>query len=224
VCLVLLSSVACDAVGGSDDDDGAPSAGPFSNAPSATTAPPISVAPAATSVSPTPPATPATPPPTRGEPRPDCVNGWVMPPDGAAERTTPIRVIRRTAPFTGDYVVVDMRMFVGPESPPSDKGYLKAVRRWYVKLYAVEDPAYQGRFLVERRRFGSGVVAVAPYDTEGFRSPDWIGFQWEQGAAAKRYEGLPGRWEGIPYDFVTGGAGLTIPGLPDEVRGCLDGT
>jgi hypothetical protein len=152
------------------------------------------------------------------------VNGWVTPDEGTAERTNPIGVIRRTSPFDGDYVIVDMRMFVGPESPPSDKAYLADIRRWYVKLYATDDLTYQGRFLVEQRRFGRGVSAVAPYDTEGFASPDWIGFQWENGSQAQRYPELPGTWAGVPYDFVDGGEGLTFPGLPDEVRGCLAGT
>ncbi len=118
-----------------------------------------------------------------------------------------------------------MRLFVGPESPPSDKNYLEDIRRWYVRLYAADDLTYQGRFLVEERRFGTGVVAVAPYDTTGFTSPDWIGFQWDAAeTSARRYEGLPGAWRGIAYDFVEGGEGLTIPGLPDEVAGCLDAT
>jgi hypothetical protein len=118
-----------------------------------------------------------------------------------------------------------MRSFVGPESPPSEKGYLKDIRRWYVKLYAADDLTYQGRFLVEQRRFGRGVVAVAPYDTAGFSSPDWVGFQYDGSDPHRRaYEGLPGEWRGVPYDFVRGGGGLTIAGLPDDVRGCLDGT
>jgi hypothetical protein len=59
-----------------------------------------------------------------------------------------------------------MRYFEGPESPPApDKGYLLVVERWYVKLYAERDLSFQGRFLVESRRFGRGTVAVAPYDT-----------------------------------------------------------
>ena len=79
-------------------------------------------------------------------------------------------------------------------------------------------------FIVEARRFGRGVAAVAPYDTNGFRSPDWTGFQWDSAdTEARAYPGLPGRWTGVPYDFVRGGAGLDIPCLPDEVRGCLDG-
>ena len=70
-----------------------------------------------------------------------------------------------------------------------------------------------------------GVAAVAPYDTEGFSSPDWSGFQYDSAKRLRKpYPGLPGRWSGIRYDFVRGGAGLSIPGLPDEVTGCLDGT
>jgi hypothetical protein len=117
-----------------------------------------------------------------------------------------------------------MRYFQGPESPPApDKGYLLVVQRWYVKVYAERDLSFQGRFLVESRRFGRGVSAVAPYDTAGFRSPDWIGFQFESADQVPRYyEGLPGTWPGTAYDFVQGGAGLRFSGLPDDVVGCLD--
>lgn len=217
---VVLVLVACDRGDRGDVEQ----TGGFTNEPTVSEAPPVATAQPEPAASPTPPATPTSAPPTSGDPSPGCVNGWVTPAEGSTERTNPIGVIRRTARFAGDYVIVDMRMFVGPESPPSDKGYLADIRRWYVKLYAVDDITYQGRFLVEQRRFGRGVAAVAPYDTEGFRSPDWIGFQWESGAEPGRYAGLPGEWSGTPYDFVEGGEGLTIPGLPDELRGCLEGT
>ncbi len=125
----------------------------------------------------------------------------------------------------GPLVVFDMRYFEGPESPPSDKGYLAVVQRWYIKLYAADDPAFRGRFMVEARRFGRGLAAVAPFDTHGFRSPDWVGFQYESSdRQARAYPGLPGLWEGAPYDFVEGGGGIEVPGLPAEVAGCLDGT
>lgn len=173
----------------------------------------------------TPPALPEEPPPTQGPPRPDCVNGWTTPPEGSPGYLQPLGIIRRTTGVRGPLVVVDMRYFEGPESPPSDKGYLLVVRRWYIKLYAERDSAFQGRFLVEARRFGRGLAAVAPYDTHGFRSPDWIGFQYDSAdPEPKAYPGLPGMWSGIPYDFVKGGAGLEIPGLPQQVVGCLDGT
>lgn len=196
----------------------------FTNAPATTT--PSFEGGEAVAASPTPPATPAAAPKTKGVPSATCERGWVRPPADSADFTDPLGVIRRTAPVEGDFTVVDMRLFVGPESPPSeDKGYLRDIRRWYVKLYVEGDWAYQGRFIVEQRRFGRGVAAVAPYDTEGFASPDWSGFQWNSAdTTPKAYPGLPGTWRGTRYDFVRGGAGLTIPGLPDAVRGCLDGT
>ena len=175
--------------------------------------------------SPTPPALPVEPPATRGPVESDCVNGWATPKRDTGRYAEPLRVIRTMTGVRGPLVVVDMRSFEGPESPPSDKGYLLDVRRWYVKAFAKDDLAFQGRFLVESREFGTGLVAVAPYDTSGFRSPDWVGFQFDSADPELRsYPGLPGGWAGVPYDFVAGGAGLEIPGLPDEVVGCLSAT
>jgi hypothetical protein len=183
------------------------------------------VSPGSPSASPTPPALPAIPPATSGPPTGACEDGWATPAAGTAPFTDPLGIIRRQTRVKGPLVVVDVRRFTGPESPPSDQGYALVVERWYIKLYAQDDIAFQGRFLVESRTFGRGLVAVAPYDSTGFRSPDWVGFQFDSGdTARKRYPGLPGRWPGIPYDFVRGGAGLKIPGLPDEVSGCLAGT
>jgi hypothetical protein len=189
----------------------------------APTTPPITpVESPSVSASPTPPALPSEPPPTRGGVSTDCVNGWITPPADSPRYLQPLGVIRRVTGVTGPLDVVDMRYFVGPESPPSEQGYLLAIQRWYVKLYARDDLSFQGRFLVEARRFGRGLVAVAPYDTFAFRSPDWIGFQYDSGDLATRaYPRLPGVWSGIPYDFVKGGEGLTIPGLPEAVAGCL---
>jgi hypothetical protein len=210
-----LALVAC------TDDDPDPSA---ATTPS-TTAPPVTTVSEAVDISPTPPALPEEPPATSGPIAADCVNEWETPDAGTGPYTSPLGVIRRATGVRGELVVVDMRMFEGPESPPSDKGYLENVQRWYVKLYAASDLTFQGRFLVEARTFGQGLAAVAPYDTTGFRSPDWIGFQFDSAdEEARRYEGLPGEWSGVPYDFVNGGAGLEIPGLPDDVVGCLSAT
>lgn len=212
VAVLVASAVAC---------QGATPTFPNSTAP--TYAHPVSEA-TGTAASATPPAMPDPSPPTSGAPSKTCVEGWMTPEEGTPDFTDPIGLIRGVAPFEGEAVVVDMRLFVGPESPPSDKNYLEGIRRWYVKLYAADEPAYQGRFLVEERRFGRGVPAVAPYDTTGFASPDWIGFQYEAGGDPVAYEGLPGSWDGTPYDFVEGGSGLTITGVPSEVAGCLEGT
>jgi len=213
-----------------DDAQQAEPSDPFTNSPTEAT-PTFSGGgtPSSAAVSPTPPAIPDHPPKTKGPANATCVQGWVTPPAGTPMFTDPLGVIRRTTPVAGDFEVVDMRMFVGPESPPSigedAKGYLQDIRRWYIKLFVPSDLSYQGRFIVEQRVFGRGVAAVAPYDTEGFSSPDWSGFQFDSAKRLRKpYPGLPGRWSGIRYDFVRGGAGLTIPGLPDEVVGCLDGT
>ncbi|HET9722712.1 MAG TPA: hypothetical protein VFR44_02580 [Actinomycetota bacterium] len=211
--------VACDGGG----DGGSPS----------TSTPPPPLTPAgSSSVTPsvTPPALPDRPPPRRGEASPECVNGWVAPKEGSPAYLQPLGIVRRTTEVRGPLTVVDMRYFQGPESPPSDKGYLLVVERWYIKLFAEREPAFQGRFLIEARRFGRGLVAVAAYDTEGFSSPDWVAFQYDSADTDTRsYPGLPGQWSGVPYDFVRGGGGPEtpgpgIPGLPDEVVGCLDGT
>jgi hypothetical protein len=187
-----------------------------------------SVSPAAdtgATASPTPPALPEEPPRTIGPVATDCIEGWATPAEGSARYARPLHVIRLVTGVRGPLVVVDMRSFDGPESPPSEQGYLANVRRWYVKAFAKKDLSFQGRFLVEAREFGTGLVAVAPYDSNGFHSPDWVGFQYDsQDPEARAYEGLPGRWAGVPYDFVNGGAGLAIPGLPAEVAGCLSAT
>jgi hypothetical protein len=220
--LVAVASAACD-----DGRGGGEAEGPFASAPSGGSPtssesfmPSASVVP-----SPTQPAVPESAPATRGAPSTTCVEGWRTPPSDTPLFTDPLGIVRRTAPVEGDFVVVDMRYFTGPESPPSDKGYILEIDRWYIKLYVESDWSYQGRFIVEQRMFGRGVAAVAPYDTKGFRSPDWTGFQWDSAdTTARAYPGLPGLWPGVPYDFVKGGAGLEIAGLPDEVRGCLQGT
>jgi hypothetical protein len=216
---IALVAVAC--IGGDGEDVA-------TDAP--TTPPPITPVESPTaSSSPTPPALPEEPPPTSGGVALDCVNGWVTPEAGSPQFLQPVGIVRRTTGVEGPLEVVDMRYFVGPESPPSDKGYLLDVERWYIKLFARNDLSFQGRFLVEARRFGRGLAAVAAYDTSGFRSPDWIGFQYESADPERRaYPGLPGLWAGTPYDFVVGDAldseGLTIPGLPEDLVGCLAGT
>jgi len=176
-------------------------------------------------VSPTRPPLPEEPPATSGPAALDCVNGWTTPPEGSDQYRSPLGVIRRTTGTEGPLQVVDLRYFTGPESPPSDKGYLLVVERWYVKLFAGRDFSFAGRFLVEARRFGQGVAAVAPYDSAGYDSPDWVGFQFDSADLERRlYGGLPGTWAGVPYDFVEGGAGIEISGLPPDVVGCLSGT
>ena len=196
------------------------------SSPVATTSSPASPT-ASTTITtpPTPPAIPRKAPPTSGPASLRCVHGWVTPPKISPLYTDPLGIIRSVTRVKGPLVVVDLRSFTGPESPPSDKGYLLEIQRWYVKLYAANDLSFQGRFLVEARRFGRGLSAVAPYDTKGFHSPDWRGFQYDSENTRRGVvPGLPGTWSGVEYDFVKGGPGLTIPGLPHDVVGCLTGT
>ena len=159
-----------------------------------------------------------------------CVNGYYEPTE-PEQRELPFHVIRRTMKVDGEFDLDEMRYFEGPESPPSTKGYLLRVDRWYVKASLRGEPSFSGRWLVEERAFGSAVVAVAPYESQGFTSPDWIGFQYEgEDAKRVRYPDLPGKWAGLPYDFVTGHDLETgerifnFPGLPPAVIGCLEGT
>jgi hypothetical protein len=223
VAILVLAASACHATAATT----AASSDPFSVVPT----PSVSGAmPAATSgtptASPTQPALLAKAPPTHGAASATCVHGWVTPSLDSRLYTDPLGIIRRTDPVIGQFVVVDMRYFHGPESPPNPtEGYLKDVARWYIKLYDRSDLSYQGRFIVELRQFGRGLAAVAPYDAHGFRSPDWSGFQFtSQDVARRTYAGLPGALAGLRYNFVDGGEGLTFKGLPSAVQGCLDGT
>jgi hypothetical protein len=219
VLLTIGLSASCTSNNGGGDGEGGGTAPPTQPPPVTAVTGPVPT------ISPTPPALPVEPPATRGVVDVDCVNGWKTPAGGSARFERPLEVIGRQAGLEGDLEVVDMRYFTGPESPPSDKGYLLEIERWYGRAFTPDDLSFQGRFLVESRAFGEGLVAVAAYDTNGFRSPDWVGFQFDSADTEPRsYEGLPGKWAGIPYDFVAGGGGLEIPGLPEDVVGCLDAT
>lgn len=153
-----------------------------------------------------------------------CEGGFTRPSPGSDRFERGVALVGRFMRVRGEFEVDEMRYFEGPESPPSGQGYLEVVRRWYVKGRLADRPGFRARWLVEERIFGAGVVAVAPFDTEGFRSPDWVGFQYESTVEREPHPGLPGRYRGAPYDFVTGGDVFKFPGLPLEVAGCLDDT
>jgi hypothetical protein len=216
IAVSIAALTGCDGSGGAAAPSERPSSPPITAAsPSASANEPVER-----------PEPPANPPRTRGRAADDCVEGWVTPLNGDPSFDAPLRALRRATGWSGKFVVFDMRMFVGSESPPdSEKGYLREVRRWYVKGYVRSDPALQGRFLIEERVFGVGLSAVAPFDSAGWESPDWSGFQFDSAdPEPKQYPELPGEWSGIPYDFVEGGEDLEIPGLPADVVGCLEGT
>jgi hypothetical protein len=169
-------------------------------------------------------ATPAaTVSPAMGTPSASCIDGWVAPLPGDERYEEGLAIVSGTMGVEVPLEVEEMRYFTGPDAPWIIEPRRDVVERWYVKGGLAGDSLFRGRWLVEKRTETIlGVAAVAPYDTRGFNSPDWVGFFGE--GEPQAYEGLPGLWYGIPYDFVTGEGDTGQPGLPPEVIGCLDGT
>ncbi|NLV55316.1 MAG: hypothetical protein GXY13_06875 [Acidimicrobiales bacterium] len=169
----------------------------------------------------TPPAT-STSAPTSGAPSPDCRDGWTTPAPGSDLRRTPLDLIRRDMGIEGQFEVVEMRHFTGPEVPWIIAPRPDIVQWWYVKARLADDPAFAARWLVVwRRPQAQGISAAAPFATTGYRSPDWRAFLGE--GEPRPVPGLPGLWVGMEFDFLVGEDGAK-PGLPEEVVGCLDGT
>lgn len=164
---------------------------------------------------------PATPRPVATGVGADCVNGWILPASDSAEYGTGMYLIERQMEVTGPWTVDEMRYFVGPDNIWAETP-APSVERWYVKA-SLTDQDFRGRWLIEKRSDVSfGVVAVAPYSTSGFQTPDWTGFVGD--GSPTTYLGLPGQWAGTPYDFVTGTGYNYQPGLPAEASGCMTGT
>jgi molecular chaperone DnaK len=189
---------------------GTPSAGPSPSLSLSPSAPSPSANQASPSAGPN--ANPAIVP---GSVTSSCVNGYLVPLRNTSLRFEPLNVIRDTQGVEGLFVIAEMRFFQGPDNPnvtPQES----TVLRWYVKAFLQNDPSFRGRWLIEKRSVGEGVVAVAPYDTKGFHSSDWVGFEGE--GNPQQYSGLPGLWAGVPYDYVNSGD------LPPQVAGCLAGT
>lgn len=151
------------------------------------------------------------PVPTSGMPTADCVNGWVTPDPGSTEHEDALGILADQLGVDGPWQLDAMRYFTGSDG----------VLRWYLRGALTTDANFRGRFLIEARAEDAGVVAVAPYETTDFQSPDWTGFTGE--GQPQTYLGLPGQWSGTPYDFVSGGSS-GAPGLPAEVIGCVSDT
>lgn len=168
----------------------------------------------------TPPSTSATPTPTpssryrSGPKAPDCTRGWGEPENGSPLRKTPLDLLRAAAGVKDSFRVVDLRYFIGPDdanlAPESRQD--GPVERWYGKVVSTKDPAFRLRFIAARRKVGAGIVAVAPYATSGFESPDWHGFE---GEGRSKVEGVPGTWPGGAFDYVK------AKELPRQVTGCV---
>jgi hypothetical protein len=140
-----------------------------------------------------------------------CVHGWSAPERGSPLRAAVLDMMRIRP---GERFVVDeMRYFVGPE----DVDVLGArgdVERWYVKAFTETEPRRRQRWLVRRAAVGSGVDAVAPFDSVGYGAGTW------------RRPDASDESFADPFERPCQGTkpGDKCMGLPREVLGCLAGT
>jgi hypothetical protein len=111
------------------------------------------------------------------------------------------------------FVVEEMRYFVGPEDAEV-VGARGDVERWYVKAYTETEPRRRHRWLVRRAAVGSGVDALAPYDSAGYGPGTWRRPDAADDSLAD------------PFERPCQGTepGQKCMGLPREVLGCLGGT
>lgn len=154
-----------------------------------------------------------------GAPTAACVNGWTTPDASSDEYDDALEILVEQLGIDGLWQFDSLRYFTGPDTPwnetPAD-----VVERWYMRTALATNANIRGRFLIERRsEINARVVAVAPYESSGYQSPDWTGFVGD--GEAQTYLGLPGKWVGTSYDFVSGAGFTGQPGLPDQVIGCL---
>ncbi len=146
-----------------------------------------------------------------GAPSPSCVGGWITPPRGSPLRRVALNMMRTQ--FGQVFMIADMRYFVGPEDGDV-MGQTGLVERWYVKGHLLNDPSYRRRWLIRRAKVGSGIDAVARYDSSGYGPNTW-----------KRVGTQDARFLD-PFVHPCGRAApdAKCMGLPREVLGCLDGT
>lgn len=140
-----------------------------------------------------------------------CVEGWITPERGSALRSTALDMLRSHPDER--FVVVEMRYFIGPE----DAEVLQPrgrVERWYIKAYSELEPRRRQRWLVRRAAVGSGIDAVAPYESSGYGPGVWR-------RPDARDESLADPFQ-RPCQHTK--AGEKCMGLPREVLGCLAGT
>ncbi|MEA2677878.1 MAG: hypothetical protein QOJ81_2019 [Chloroflexota bacterium] len=148
---------------------------------------------------------------TSGAPTDDCVNGWITPSAGSPEYDGALSILGDQLGADGPWQLDALRYFTASDG----------ALRWYLRGAMATDANFRGRFLIEASGEDARVAAVAPYESIGFQSPDWTGFLGD--GEPQTYLGLPGRWSGTPYDFVTGGT-TGEPGLPAEMIGCVSDT
>ncbi|HTV24360.1 MAG TPA: hypothetical protein VMG12_36960 [Polyangiaceae bacterium] len=140
-----------------------------------------------------------------------CVNGWTTPERGSALRGAVLDMMRVQK---GErFVVEEMRYFVGPEDAEV-LGVRGDVERWYVKATTETEPKRRQRWLVRRAKIGSGIDAVAPFESTGYGPGTWRRPDANDPSLAD------------PFERPCQGTkpGDKCMGLPREVLGCLAGT
>ena len=147
----------------------------------------------------------------RGSPSDTCVQGWVRPRAGSKLRKAALDMLRQQR---GErFVVLEMRYFVGPEDAEVI-GPQRQVERWYVKARSLADRSRQQRWLLRRAAVGSGIDAVAPFDSTGYGPGTWTRPDAVDQSTADPFQ--------HPCDLAR--AGPRCMGLPRAVLGCLQGT
>jgi hypothetical protein len=225
-CLVLLVfACGCEprSLTLSDDaaDESAPTSATFQLAPGATPSAKPASGPenvlAATAPDATPPGPASTLPGAStssgsiGKASATCVKGWSTPERGSALRGAALDMMRVRP---GErFVVEEMRYFVGPEDAEV-LGARGEVERWYVKASTETEPRRRQRWLVRRAKIGSGIDAIAPFDSTGYGPRTWRRPDASDPSLAD------------PFERPCQGTkpGDKCMGLPREVLGCLSGT
>jgi hypothetical protein len=140
-----------------------------------------------------------------------CVNGWFTPERGSPLRGAVLDMmrVRRSQRF----IIEEMRYFVGPEDAEV-LGARGDVERWYVKASTDTEPRWRQRWLIRRAALGSGVDAIAPFDSTGYGPGIW------------RRPDASNESFADPFERPCQGTkpGDKCMGLPREVLGCLAGT
>lgn len=80
-----------------------------------------------------------------GAPAADCVQGWDAPAAGTGLYEEALDLIGGQMGIDGEFVVDEMRYFLGPDVPWIVEPHFDVVRRWYVKASLVDDPGFGGR-------------------------------------------------------------------------------
>ena len=121
------------------------------------------------------------------------MDGWNTPDVGSSEYDDALGILGDQLGVDGPWQLAAMRYFGGTDD----------VLRWYVRGAMATAANLRGRFLIEARAEDAGVVAVAPYESSGFQSPDWTGFIGD--GEPQTHLGVPGHASGDPHHYRSAG-------------------